>query len=124
MSDINITTKELLEMLNPPGLQLTEEEKKLLFFRDLAAQYASRAKFGRTPNANNISRAAQTFGGLGSGGADPMSMLLLTKALGAKEEAPADDSSKLADVLVALKGSIDGINARLDTIGVAPEVEV
>jgi len=118
MSDINITTKELLEMLNPPGLQLTEGEKKLLFFRDLAAQYASRAKFGRTPNANNISRAAQTFGGLGSGGADPMSMLLLTKALGAKEEAPADDSPKLADVLVALKTSIDGINDRLDTIGV------
>ena len=118
MSDINISSKELLEMLNPPGLQLTEPEKKLLFFRDLAAQYSSKAKFGRTPNANNISRAAQTFGGLGSGGADPMSMLLLTKALGAKEEAPADDSPKLADVLVALKTSIDGINDRLDTIGI------
>jgi len=118
MSVISISTKQLLEMLTPPGLKLSEAEKKLLFFRDLAAQYSSRAKYGRTPNANNISRAAQTFGGLGSGGADPMTMLLLTKALGDKDEAPAEEPTKLTDVLVALKDSIDGINNRLDTIGV------
>ena len=91
MTNLNISAKDLLEMMSPPGLKLDESEKKLLFFRDLAAQYAAKARYGNTPNANNIARSAQTFGGLGSGGADPMMMMLLTKMIG-NDEKPAEDN--------------------------------
>ena len=116
MPNLNISAKDLLEMMSPPGLKLDESEKKLLFFRDLAAQYAAKARYGNTPNANNISRSAQTFGGLGSGGADPIAMILLNKMIAGETEQPADDKPTLEEVLVALKGSVEKIDAKLDNL--------
>ena len=103
MTNLNISAKELLEMMAPPGLNLTDGEKKLMFFRDLAAQYAAKAKYGNTPSHNNIARAAQTFGGIGSGGADPMMMMLLTKMIG-NDEKPAEDNA--IDRIEAAVGSL------------------
>jgi len=113
MTNLNISAKELLEMMSPPGLNLTDGEKKLMFFRDLAAQYAAKAKYGNTPSHNNIARSAQTFGGLGSGGADPMMMMLLTKMLGGDEK-PTDDPINRVEVAVnSLCDRIEQIEARL-----------
>ena len=115
---MNIDMKDLLDMMKPEGLKLSEEEKKLMFFKDVAAQYAAKARYGRTPSANNISRAAQTFGTIGAGGADPLLMMMLTKMMNEKDEKDEKkvekDTPTLENVLVDLAKGIKGINKKLD----------
>ena len=106
---LNISAKDLLEMMRPPGLNLTDGEKKLMFFKDLAAQYAAKARYGGTPSHNNITRSAQTFGGIGSGGPDPMMMMLLTKMM-EKDEKPAEDNA-IDRIEAAVGGLCDRIEA-------------
>ena len=112
---MNIDMKDLLDMMKPEGLKLSEEEKKLMFFKDVAAQYAAKARYGRTPSANNISRAAQTFGTMGAGGADPLLMMMLTKMM-EKDEVKKDDDTGLVDVLGKLGTAMEVIDARLDKL--------
>ena len=114
---MNIDMKELLDMMKPEGLKLSEEEKKLMFFKDVAAQYAAKAKYGRTPSANNIARAANTFGTIGAGGADPLLMMMLTKMMNEKDEKVDDDKPVLEDILGKLVNVVGKMDKKLDGIG-------
>ena len=114
---MNIDMKDLLDMMKPEGLKLSEEEKKLMFFKDVAAQYAAKARYGRTPSANNISRAAQSFCTIGAGGDHPL-LMMLTKMKNEKDEKDEKkvekDTPTLENVLVDLAKGIKGINKKLD----------
>ena len=107
----NIDTSKLLEsMLNPlGGLNLSDAERKLLFFRHVGAEYAMAARKNRVPYASNITRAGTSFGSLG-GGADPMMMLMLSGALGGKK-----DEAKESDI-ETICNSLDKLIQRVDKI--------
>mgnify|MGYP003145508704 FL=1 len=91
MSDLKFDSKTIMEsLLNPlGGLNLSETETKLLFFRHIGAEYAQSAKRGRVPFATNLVRAGTAFGGLG-GGTDPMMMLMLMKFMGEQDTAKVE----------------------------------
>ena len=101
---------ELIQsIINPLGqLNLSDSEKKLLFFRHVGAEYAVSARKNRVPYASNIARAATSFSGLG-GGSDPM-MMLMMMSMG-KKDPPADDKavSQLETVLTHLVKTVDAI---------------
>ena len=92
MSDLKFDSKTIMEsLLNPlGGLNLSETETKLLFFRHIGAEYAQSAKRGRVPFATNLVRAGTAFGGLG-GGTDPMMMLMLMKFMGEQDTAKVEE---------------------------------
>ena len=92
MSDLKFDSKQIMEsLLNPlGGLNLSETETKLLFFRHIGAEYAQSAKRGRVPFATNLVRAGTAFGGLG-GGTDPMMMLMLMKFMGEQDTAKVEE---------------------------------
>ena len=113
-------TPEMMEsMLNPLGsLGLTTEQKQMLFFRHLNAEYAGRARYGKTPNANAISRAAQTFSGIGGGGADPMTMMIMQNMMNPTPATPEDDGPSTAELVDDLCGLTANILKRLDKLEV------
>ena len=92
MSDLKFDSKQIMESLINPlgGLNLSETETKLLFFRHIGAEYAQSAKRGRVPYATNLVRAGTAFGGLG-GGTDPMMMLMLMKFMGEQDTAKVEE---------------------------------
>ena len=92
MSDLKFDSKTIMEsLLNPlGGLNLSETETKLLFFRHIGAEYDQSAKRGRVPFATNLVRAGTAFGGLG-GGTDPMMMLMLMKFMGEQDTAKVEE---------------------------------
>ena len=110
--------KKILEsILNPLGdLGLTQEQKQMLFFRDLNAQYSSASRYGRTPKANNIQRAASTFSGLGSGG-DVLSMIMLQNMLeDDKPEVKAEPETAELTSDEMVNKLADALYSRLDTL--------
>ena len=111
-----VDKKELIQsIINPLGqLNLSDSEKKLLFFRHVGAEYAMSARKNRVPYAQNIARAATSFSGLG-GGSDPM-MMLMMMSMGKKDPDPADDTSKqLSGLLSHLVAQVDAIADKLAT---------
>ena len=106
----NVDKGELIQsIINPLGqLNLSDSEKKLLFFRHVGAEYAMSARKNRVPYAQNIAKAATSFSGLG-GGSDPM-MMLMMMSMGNKTE-PAEDKeeSQLGKVLTHLVVQMDKI---------------
>ena len=117
-------TPEMMEsMLNPLGsLGLTTEQKQMLFFRHLNAEYAGRARYGKTPNANAISRAAQTFSGIGGGGMDPMMMMIMQNMMSqqntpAKAD-PKDVTPTTEELINNLAATVSSIVKRLDKLAI------
>ena len=111
----NINKDELIQSIINPlgGLNLTDSERKLLFFRHVGAEYAMAARRNRVPFASNITRAGTSFSGLGGGGTDPMMLLMLSGAIGGSKD---DDKKKkksdievLADVVTKLSKKVDSI---------------
>ena len=113
----NIDTSELIQSIINPlgGLNLSDSERKLLFFRHVGAEYAMAARRNRVPFASNITRAGTAFSGIGGGGTDPMMMLMLSSMTSDKPKAEKEDKS-LADAATAIIESIEKVNARLDII--------
>ena len=113
----DVDKNELLQsIINPLGqLNLSDSEKKLLFFRHVGAEYAVSARKNRVPYASNIARAGQTFSGIG-GGTDPMMMLMMMGMNSKKDPDPADDTSKqLSGLLSHLVAQVDAIADKLAT---------
>jgi hypothetical protein len=113
----NINKDELIQSIINPlgGLNLTDSERKLLFFRHVGAEYAMAARRNRVPFASNITRAGTAFSGIGGGGTDPMMMLMLSSMTSDKPKVEKEDKS-LADAATAIIESIEKVNARLDII--------
>ena len=111
----NIDKDKLLDSIMNPlgGLNLTDSERKLLFFRHVGAEYAMAARRNRVPFASNITRAGTAFSGIGGGGTDPMMMLMLSSMTSDK---PKAEDKSLADAATAIIESIEKVNARLDII--------
>ena len=112
-----VDKNELIQsIINPLGqLNLSDSEKKLLFFRHVGAEYAVSARKNRVPYAQNIARAATSFSGLG-GGTDPMMMLMMMGMNSKKDPDPADDTSKqLSGLLSHLVAQVDAIADKLAT---------
>ena len=115
----NIDTSKLLEsILNPlGGLNLSDSERKLLFFRHVGAEYAMSARKNRVPYASNITRAGTQFGGLG-GGTDPMMLLMLSGAFTNDKDDPKlkEASEQVTEELDMLMNAFDGLLKRVDKI--------
>jgi hypothetical protein len=106
-----VDKNELIQsIINPLGqLNLSDSEKKLLFFRHVGAEYAMSARKNRVPYAQNIAKAATSFSGLG-GGSDPMMMLMMMSMGDKKETTPSTPvESQLEKVLTHLVVQIDKI---------------
>ena len=107
----NIDKDELIQSIINPlgGLNLSDSERKLLFFRHVGAEYAMASRRNRVPFASNIVRAGTAFSGLG-GGTDPMMLLMLSGQLGGKK-----DESKESDI-ETICNSLDKLIQRVDKI--------
>ena len=108
----NIDKDALIESIINPlgGLNLSDSERKLLFFRHVGAEYAMASRRNRVPFASNIVRAGTAFSGLG-GGTDPMMLLMLSGQLGNKpKDKPSDDE------LEVMMDAIDSLIKRVDKI--------
>lgn len=113
----NINKDELIQSIINPlgGLNLSDSERKLLFFRHVGAEYAMAARRNRVPFASNITRAGTAFSGLGGGGTDPMMLLVLSGAFSGdkdndkKKKKKKSDIEVLADVVTKLSKKVDSI---------------
>ena len=109
----NIDKDELIQSIINPlgGLNLSDSERKLLFFRHVGAEYAMASRRNRVPFASNIVRAGTAFSGLG-GGTDPMMLLMLSGQLGGKKD---EDKDKPSDMEVVID-AVDKLIQRVDKI--------
>ena len=105
-----VDKSELIQsIINPLGqLNLSDSEKKLLFFRHVGAEYAMSARKNRVPYAQNIAKAATSFSGLG-GGSDPMMLLMMMGGLGNNKKDEDKEESQLGKVLTHLVVQMDKI---------------
>jgi hypothetical protein len=110
----NIDTSELIQSIINPlgGLNLSDSERKLLFFRHVGAEYAMAARRNRVPFASNITRAGTAFSGLGGGGTDPMMLLMLSGAMSGSKD---DDKKKKSDIQV-LSDVVTKLSKKVDSI--------
>ena len=115
MLDLGIDTKELIKSFMNPlgGLNLSQTETKLLFFRHLGAEYNVAAKRGRVPYANQLVKAGTAFGGLG-GGTDPMMMILLASIF--KDKKDPNDVTPEPEAKADIGDVLDKVLDRLDAI--------
>ena len=111
----NIDKDALIESIINPlgGLNLSDSERKLLFFRHVGAEYAMASRRNRVPFASNIVRAGTAFSGLG-GGTDPMMLLMLSGQLGGKKDKEA--SKEVTEELDVLMDAFDSLIKRVDKI--------
>ena len=115
MSEIKFDQQEIMQsLLNPlGGLNLSETETKLLFFRHIGAEYAQSAKRGRVPYATQLVKAGTAFGGLG-GGTAPIMMFMFSQMFNPQPPAPpAGPSADVESVLVAVLDRLDAIEAKV-----------
>ena len=120
----NIDKDELIQSIINPlgGLNLSDSERKLLFFRHVGAEYAMASRRNRVPFASNIVRAGTAFSGLG-GGTDPMMLLMLSGQLGGKKDEDKDKPSDMEVVIDAvdkLIQRVDKISKKVSAWGLGP----
>ena len=114
----NIDKDALIESIINPlgGLNLSDSERKLLFFRHVGAEYAMASRRNRVPFASNIVRAGTAFSGLG-GGTDPMMLLMLSGQMGGKDKPEVKEASKqVTEELDILMDAFDSLLKRVDKI--------
>ena len=119
MSEIKFDQQEIMQsLLNPlGGLNLSETETKLLFFRHIGAEYAQSAKRGRVPYATQLVKAGTAFGGLG-GGTDPIMMFMLMNMFNQQKPKETKVKGDVESILVTILDRLDAIEAKQIGAGV------